>query len=99
MKKYIWCWSDEDGNYINTADSLENIVLEVLDNHFFGSDAVIVKVINGRFTIEIKRGEINNHYDVEESEDAVSEFLQEVSYDMGRPDKFSIEKAMMLLDS
>ena len=99
MKKYIWSWSDEDGNYINTADSLEKIVMEVLDNHFFGSDSVIVKVINGRFNIEITDGEIKSHYDVEESEDAVCEFLQEVSYDMGRPDKFSIEKATVLLDS
>ena len=99
MKKYIWSWSDEYGNYINTADSLEKIVIEVLDNQFFGSDSVIVKVINGRFAIEIIDGEIKSHYDIEESEDAVCEFLQEVSNDMGRPDKFSIQKAKALLDS
>ena len=98
MKKYIWSWSDEDENYINTADSLEKIVMEVLDNYFYGSNAEIVKVINGRFNIAIKHGEIKRHYDIEESEDAVCEFLHEVSCDMGRPDKFSIEKAIELLD-
>jgi hypothetical protein len=99
MKKYVWSWSGEYGNYINTADSLERIVNEVLDNYYYESDSVIVKVINDRLDIEIMNGEIKNHYEVEESEDAVCEFLQKVSYNMGRPDKFSIENAEVLLDS
>ena len=99
MKKYIWCWCDEDGSYINTTDLLETIVNTVLDSHYFDSDNVYINLMDGRFKVEIIDGAKISRYEFEESEDAVCEFLQEISFELGRLDRFDIVKATSLAGS
>ena len=34
MKAYVWAWADGDGNYINQAESLREILEEILEYYF-----------------------------------------------------------------
>lgn len=89
MKAYVWAWADSDGNYINQAESLREILDQILECYFDG-EIFNVQEVNGRFlfqvTIDVKA--VNYQIDIEPN--ALCEFLNELAELVDRPDKFDI---------
>ncbi len=99
MKKYIWCWSYGDGCSINTADSLKNIVETYVKAHYYDSDSIAIKATSERIKVEIIYDQLKTAYDIDETEDAVCEFLQELAFSMHTEEHFSIKKTEILMET
>ena len=99
MKKYIWCWVYEDDCSINTADSLKEIVETYVNSHYYDSDLIEIKMADGRIKVQLIYDELSTDYEIEETEDAVCEFLQELSIGMRTQEHFSIKKTKVLMEN
>ncbi len=99
MKKYIWSWADEDGCSIHTADSLKDIAETYINSHYYDSDFVVINVDGGLIKIEITYCDLKTCYEVEQTEEALWKFLEELATDMRTKESFSIRKTSSLMDT
>mgnify|MGYP000508775958 CR=1 FL=1 len=90
MKNFVWAWSDEEGNYINEAESLSEILDDVLDYYSCHYQDFKIIVNDEKFFIQIDDGELTNRYEVCANPNALTEFLNNQAALVGRPDKFNI---------
>lgn len=103
LNKFSWCWTDEEDSYINTADSLKEIVETVLNYYFNWDDEgadldehekiIRVQTDSGLMYILIRSndGEVSS-YEISATEYSVKEFLEKIARDLERPDLFSIQE-------
>ena len=96
MKKIIWSWSDGDGTYVNQAESLEEIIEEIVEYYYDGDAEVNVKRCDGYFEVNIldKARGLVNLYEPLDSKVAVVEFLAYLAKQEGRPDIFCIQEVL-----
>ncbi len=93
-QKIVWSWFDGEGTYANQAESLQEIIQEVVEYYHREEAEVTVKNCGSHFEVQIfdeLRGSINV-YESKMSNSAVSEFLGMLAKLEGRPDKFHIDK-------
>ena len=95
MKKYMWSWYDGEGCYVNKADSIQEILETVLTYYFDpnedGSECKVQVVeTNGTFEISLQREDDVERHEIEASEDAVIEFLNEAARNECRQDMFNL---------
>ena len=87
---YIWAWSDGEGNYINKASSLRQIIEEILEYYYCDEENITVKEVEGKFLITVEDNGQNDQYEIDIDIDSVREFLNELAKIVDRPDTFDI---------
>ena len=87
---YIWAWSDGEGNYINKASSLIEILEEILEYYYCDEENITVNEAEGKFLISVEDNGQNDRYEIEIDIDSVREFLNELAKIVDRPDTFDI---------
>lgn len=87
---YIWAWSDDDGNYINEADSLQDILDEIIDYYYDGCSGYSIEMRDESFCLEIDFDDSFDEYNVDANPVDVCRFLNTLSEKVGRVDKFAI---------
>lgn len=90
MKTYTWAWADEEGNYINEAESLREILFIVLDRYSTAYEHLAINERDGRFAISISTSEGLVDYEIEAEPSSVAEFLEQQAALLDRPDRFNI---------
>ena len=95
-KKIIWSWRDGDETYVNQAESLEEIIQEIVEYYYYGDAKVNVKRCDGYFEVKVldKVRGLVNLYEPQNSKLAVVEFLAYLARQEGRPDIFCIEEVL-----
>ena len=93
-KKYTWIWKDDESVHRNEADSLKEIIYEIVNYYFYsGSDAggIVIEETNNTLNVKFthEEGECYNH-DVEAEPCEVATYLEELAQIEGRKDKFAI---------
>jgi hypothetical protein len=91
MSKFVWAWADEDGNYINEAQDLSEILNDVLE--YYSCDYRDFKVTqrDEKFLIEIETDKQTNQYEVKVDPTELTDFLNHQAQLVNRPDKFDIQ--------
>jgi hypothetical protein len=87
---YIWAWSDGDGNYINKATSLRQIIEEILEYYYCDEENITVNEVKDKFLITVEDNGQIHKYEIEIDIDSVREFLNELAKIVDRPDTFDI---------
>ena len=87
---YIWAWSDGEGNYINKASSLIEILEEILEYYYCDEENITVNEVEGKFLITVEHNSQNDKYEIDIDTDSVREFLNELAKIVDRPDTFDI---------
>jgi len=92
MIKYIWAWSDTEDVYLNSSDSIIEILLDVLEHEF---EDVEINTIQNTFAIKVSGGcfdEDSTEFSIENNTHAVAEFLNQISTFGDRYNRFEIKK-------
>ena len=90
MKDYVWAWADGEGNYINKAESLREILDQILEYYFDDESDYKIEEVNSKFLINIAIDEQPLQYEIDVESGALCEFLNELAELVDRPDKFDI---------
>lgn len=91
MNNFVWTWADDEGNYINEAESLSEILHEVLDYYLSDFKQFEVAERDGKFLIQIAMDEQSSQYKIEVSPEALGKFLNQLAAVENRCDKFAIQ--------
>lgn len=87
---YIWAWSDGEGNYINKASSLRQIIEEILEYYYCDEENITVNEGEDKFSISIQSDDQHDQYEIDIEIDSVREFLNDLAKIVDRPDTFDI---------
>ena len=87
---YIWAWSDGEGNYINKASSLREILEEILEYYYCDEENITVNEVKDKFLISLQSDDQKNQYEIGIDIDSVREFLNDLAKVVDRPDRFDI---------
>ena len=87
---YIWAWSDGEGNYINKASSLRQIIEEILEYYYCDEENITVNEGEDKFCVTIQSDDQHDQYEFDIEIDSVREFLNDLAKIVGRPDTFDI---------
>ena len=90
MKAYVWAWADGEGNYINEAKSLREILEQILEYYFDDESDYKIEELDSKFFITVVTDENPIQYEIDNEPNALSEFLNELAMLVDRPDKFDI---------
>ena len=90
MKAYVWAWADGEGNYINEAESLREILEQILEYYFDDESDYKIEETDSKFLINVVIDEKPLQYQIDIESGALSEFLNELAELVDRPDKFDI---------
>jgi siroheme synthase (precorrin-2 oxidase/ferrochelatase) len=90
MKAYVWAWADGEGNYINQAESLREILEQILEYYFDDESDYKIEEIDRKFLIDVAIDDQSLKYEINIEPDALCEFLNELAELVDRPDKFDI---------
>jgi uncharacterized protein YbcC (UPF0753/DUF2309 family) len=92
MIKYIWAWADSEDVYLNSCDSLIDILHGVLENEF---DEVDIETVQNDFLIKLSSSyldENTSHFSIEANAISVTNFLIEIMNFDDRYNRFEIRK-------
>ena len=92
MIKDIWAWADSEDVYLNSCDSLTDILHDVLESEF---DEVEVETIQNNFSIKLSGSyldEDTSEFSVEANVISVTNFLIETMNFDDRYNRFEIRK-------
>lgn len=89
VKPISWAWSDEYGTYVNKAQSLEELVADVMESYFC-DEVVTIQKINDGFEVNIPTDSGHQIERFEASDIGVLNFLHKMALQEGRCDKFDI---------
>ena len=90
MKAYVWAWADGEGNYINKAESLREILDQILEYYFEDESDYKIEESDRKFLINVAIDEKPFQYEIDIESGALCEFLNELAELVDRPDKFDI---------
>ena len=90
MKAYVWAWADGDGNYINQAESLREILDQILEYYFDDESYYKIEEVESKFLINVAIDNQSLQYEIDIESGALCEFLNELAESVDRPDKFDI---------
>ena len=90
--KILWTWNDGEGLYHCEADSLEEIIEEILEYYFDEDKPIKIKASSDQLIEKIKglNAASSKKYSIQKLCYETVEYLGEVAKNDGRPDKFSI---------
>ena len=89
-KPYIWAWAEGEGNYINKASSLRQIIEEILEYYYCDDENITINEAEGKFLITVEHNGQNDQYKIDIDIDSAREFLNELARIVDRPDTFDI---------
>ena len=90
MTTYVWAWADGEGNYINEAESLREILEQILEYYFDDESDYKIEETGSKFLINVVIGEKPLQYEIDIESGALCEYLNELAELVDRPDKFDI---------
>ena len=90
MKAYVWAWADGEGNYINKAESLREILDQILEYYFDDESDYKIEEVDSKFLINFAMDDQSLRYEIDIEPNALCEFLNELAELVDRPDKFDI---------
>ena len=90
MKAYVWAWADGEGNYINQAESLREILDQILKYYFDDESDYKIEEVDSKFLINVAIDDQSLQYEIDVESGALCEFLNELAELVDRPDKFDI---------
>ena len=90
MTTYVWAWADGEGNYINEAESLREILDQILEYYFDDESDYKIEELDSKFFITVVTDEKPIQYEIDIDPNALSEFLNELAMLVDRSDKFDI---------
>jgi len=90
MKAYVWAWADGEGNYINEAESLREILEQILEYYFDDESDYKIEEAGSKFLINVFIDDQSLQYKIDIESGALCEFLNELAELVDRPDKFDI---------
>ena len=90
MKAYVWAWADGEGNYINEAESLREILEQILEYYFDDESDYKIEEAHSKFLINVAIDDQSLQYEIDIESGALCEFLNELAELVDRPDKFDI---------
>jgi hypothetical protein len=90
MKAYVWAWADGEGNYINQAESLREILEQILEYYFDDESDYKIEEAGSKFLINVSIDDQSLQYKIDIESGALCEFLNELAELVDRPDKFDI---------
>jgi hypothetical protein len=90
--KLMWSWFDGDDVYVNEAQSLVDIIEEIIEYYYDDATSVRIEKKEECYEVFFFDQELENtyHFDVGLKCEDVEKFLERLAEDQGRPDKFSI---------
>ncbi len=91
MNKYVWAWPDGEGNYINEAENLSEILNEVLEYQSCDYEYFKINESGDRFLIQVDTGEQSDRHEIKVDPSALTEFLNQLATIENRCDKFTIQ--------
>ena len=86
MKAYVWAWADGEGNYINQAESLREILEQILEYYFDDESDYKIEEVDSKFLINVAIDDQSLKYEINIETDALCEFLNELAELVDRPD-------------
>jgi len=90
IKAYVWAWADGEGNYINEAESLREILEQILEYYFDDESDYKIEETDSKFLINVVIDEKPLQYQIDIESGSLCEFLNEFAELVDRPDKFDI---------
>ncbi len=90
MSKYVWAWTDTEDVYINSCNSLAEILFAVLENEFA---EVQISTIQNKFLINVSssnQDEKSAQLTIEQDPFSVAEFLNNITTVDDRYNRFDI---------
>ena len=90
MTTYVWAWADGEGNYINEAESLREILEQILEYYFDDESDYKIEEAGSKFLINVVIDEKPLQYEIDIDSGSLCEFLNELAMLVDRPDKFDI---------
>ncbi len=90
MKAYVWAWADGEGNYINEAESLREILEQILEYYFDDESDYKIEEAGSKFLINVFIDDRPLKFESDVESGALCEFLNELAELFDRPDKFDI---------
>ena len=90
MKAYVWAWADGEGNYINQAESLREILEQILEYYFDDESDYKIEEADSKFLFQVTLDQQVVDYQIDCEINALREFLNEIADRVDRPDKFDI---------
>jgi hypothetical protein len=87
---YVWAWADGEGNYINKAESLREILDQILEYYFDDESDYKIEEVDSKFLINFAMDDQSLKYEIDIEPNALCEFLNELAELVDRPDKFDI---------
>jgi hypothetical protein len=91
--KLMWSWFDGDEVYLNEAQSLGEIIEEIIEYYYEDATSIRIEKKDECYEVFFFDQELENtyHFDVGLKCEDVEKFLERLAEDQGRPDKFSIK--------
>lgn len=90
IKAYVWAWADGEGNYINEAKNLREILDQILECYFDDENDYKIEEVDSKFLINVAIDNQSLQYEIDIESGALCEFLNELAEMVDRPDKFDI---------
>ena len=92
--KIAWAWSDEESVYLNEADSLEDIMNEVIYYYYYNGMNLSIKKSKNLYKIKFQEcnGSKFTRYTIETDSGSVADFLTNLARQVDRPDSHDISE-------
>ena len=90
MKNYIWAWRDEGSIHVNKAETLEEIVEEIVTYYLDESAVIVVKPHGKYLQVQVASYEFELDSVIDLNPISVKEFLDELAGRFDREDHFEI---------
>jgi hypothetical protein len=90
MKNYIWAWRDEGRIYVNKAETLEEIVEEIIEYYLDEESEIVVKPHGKYLQVQVASEEFELDSVIDLNPISVKEFLDELAGRFDREDHFEI---------
>jgi hypothetical protein len=88
MSGFYWAWRDDDSVYVNFADTLANIIKEVVQ--YYDDECELKIEQSERLNVSLAFGNSTVSHEVDNDCSSVSEFLGMIAQEFHRDDQFSI---------
>ena len=90
MKNYTWAWKDDDDLYLNNAETLAQIVEEVVEYYLDEEGSTLITTLDETLQVKVISDNLDLDVFVELNTHSVVKFLNEIANEFGREDHFEV---------
>jgi hypothetical protein len=90
MKNYTWAWKDDDDLYLNNAETLAEIVEEVVEYYLDEEGSTLITTLDETLQVKVVSDNLDLDIVVELNTHSVGKFLNEIANEFGREDHFEV---------